>query len=271
MIELDDFMMLGTTVPEPTSSGRIFVCSAGYSVQLRQLLRVYPLARRNVPTRWHRFQVRLERPPPQDDSRIESWKVMGDRSPGIHERINERFTDLGEWNPERRAVELRRLMAPSIQVLNERRASLGLIHPCSVSVEIEHCPDHPDSPAMRLFDPTVYDIEPDAPRFPVIPRLRFTDQDGDHRLMLRDWGTFELLRKKGPEYVTENLARALHLRPTSALLVGNLSHHRTSWLVISVLNGLVESHASLPFDAVDNDNATLVSHWDSQPLPQVIR
>lgn len=26
---LDDFVMLGTTVPEPNSDGRVFVCSAG--------------------------------------------------------------------------------------------------------------------------------------------------------------------------------------------------------------------------------------------------
>ncbi len=35
MMILDDFVMLGTTVPEPNSDGRVFVCSAGYSATSR--------------------------------------------------------------------------------------------------------------------------------------------------------------------------------------------------------------------------------------------
>jgi hypothetical protein len=49
---LDDFVMLGTTVPEPNSSGRVFVCSAGVSDEDRRLIRIYPLARRGAPKRW---------------------------------------------------------------------------------------------------------------------------------------------------------------------------------------------------------------------------
>ena len=35
---LEDFIMLGTTVPEPNSDGRIFVCSAGVSPELGKLV-----------------------------------------------------------------------------------------------------------------------------------------------------------------------------------------------------------------------------------------
>ena len=37
---LDDFVVLGKTVPEPTSDGRVFVCSAGYSKDIGGLIRV---------------------------------------------------------------------------------------------------------------------------------------------------------------------------------------------------------------------------------------
>ncbi len=63
MMILDDFVMLGKTVPEPNSDGRVFVCSAGVSPTLRQLVRVYPLARGGAPARWSVNAVKLERNP----------------------------------------------------------------------------------------------------------------------------------------------------------------------------------------------------------------
>ena len=71
---LDDFVMLGTTVPEPNSDGRIFVCSAGVSAEYRSLVRLYPLARKNVPRRWGIYRVPVERNP--KDSRPESFQVV---------------------------------------------------------------------------------------------------------------------------------------------------------------------------------------------------
>lgn len=247
MIEIDDFVMLGTTVPEPTRSGRTFVCSAGYSAQLGQFMRVYPLSRRHIPRRWHIHRVRLERPGRQDDSRPESWKVHGDRSPGAHESINDQFVDLGVIDEARRAATLSHLIEPSIAVLNERRASLGIVVPKSARVEFDQVADHPDSPLLQLFDMRADHLDESGKRFPIIPRLRFTDLGGEHRLMLRDWGVYELLRKNGPEYLFDHLRGALHLNEASALLVGNLNHQRNAWLVISVLNGLFAPKLALEF------------------------
>lgn len=244
MIELDDFIMLGTTVPEPTSSGRVFVCSAGYSPQLGQLMRVYPLARRHVPKRWHAHRVRLERPRSQEDSRVESWKLEGDRSVHVHDYINDRFCELGEVSRSRRYDMLHSLISPSIASLNERRASLGIITPVAARVECEMVKNHPDAPQMQLF----YDDVPPERRFPLVPRLHFADTGGDHCLMLRDWGVFELMRKHGAEYLPEHLSRCLHLGPGSSFLVGNMSHQRNAWLVISVLNGLTTRQPELQLE-----------------------
>lgn len=39
----EDFIMLGKTIPEPQKkTGRVFVCSAGYSDEFRHLIRIYP-------------------------------------------------------------------------------------------------------------------------------------------------------------------------------------------------------------------------------------
>lgn len=249
---LDDFVMLGKTVPEPNSDGRVFVCSAGYSPTLRSLIRVYPLARHGAPPRWSVSTVRLERN--QMDSRAESFKLAGDRRPGAHEHINREFAVTGEISVSRRGELLRRCVVDSIDDANRRRLSLAVLQSDGIYLEFEHNPASPDSPQLALFD-VAERPQAGARRFPYIPRLRFRDRVGEHRLMLRDWGVYELMRKhenltgmsdgERSRYVGD----ALRLDPTCSLLVGNLNNQRTAWLVISVLRGL-RAAPSL-FDALE--------------------
>lgn len=233
---LDDFTMLGKTVPEPQSDGRVFVCSAGVSTELRALVRIYPLARHAAPSRWAVCRVPLERNP--KDSRWESWKVAGDRRPGAHERVNEQFKMLADVTPGRRAALLAPYVIRSIADGNARRLSLGILHPEALELFFEHNPSSPDSPQLRLFEDENAPPAQGAKRFPFIPRLRFHDADGWHELMLRDWGCYEFMRKHPEGYYRQHLAAALHLDRSSSLLVGNQNNRRTAWLVISVLNGL---------------------------------
>lgn len=231
---LEDFVMLGTTVPEPNSDGRVFVCSAGVSTERRSLVRIYPLARRNVPHRWGMYRVPLVCN--ATDSRPESYKVNGDRRPGFHERINDYFEPIGTVRLADRARLLTPYWVDSIAEANAKRRSLAVIAPTAVELFFEHNPDSPDSPQLALFDEGRERPTAGARRFPYIPRLYFRDQDGEHRLMLRDWGCYELMRKR-PQRRTE-MADYLHLKPSSSLLIGNLANRRTAWLVISVLNGI---------------------------------
>lgn len=246
---LDDFVMLGKTVPEPNSDGRVFVCSAGYSAELQSLLRIYPLARREAPPRWSISRIALCRNP--RDHRKESWQIEGDRSLPVHEGINDRFEVTGTLQPRDRHLFLHRCIVGSIKEANECRASLAIIEPKRISLTFEHNPESPDSPQLRLFEinerPTV-----GAKRFAFIPRLRFQDNDGDHCLMLRDWGCFEFMRKQGDQRRHE-LYGALHLEKECSLLVGNLNHHRTAWLVISVLHGLRKAEPQLSLAWEDRD------------------
>lgn len=243
MMVLDDFVMLGTTVPEPKSDGRVFVCSAGYSATLRSLVRIYPLARHGAPARWSVSTVKLERNP--QDWRSESFKLAGDRSPDAHRRINDVFRIDGITPKAGRAELLRKCTVGSIDEANERanRLSLAIIHARNMELEFEHNPGSPDSPQLALF-PLDGEEPQGARRFPFIPRLHFDDEGRHHRLMLRDWGTYELMRKNNNlALITEAERRryvggALHLNPSCSLLVGNLNNQRNAWLVISVLHGL---------------------------------
>ncbi|MDG4784331.1 hypothetical protein O7626_39530 [Micromonospora sp. WMMD1102] len=252
MMVLDDFVMLGTTVPEPNSDGRVFVCSAGYSATLRSLVRVYPLARHGAPARWSVNTVRLERNP--RDSRPESYRLAGDRRPGVHQHINRVFEATGTVPRTARAELLRRCTVSSIAEANDRRLSLAILHADAMELEFEHNPASPDSPQLALFDVGT-EIPAGARRFPYIPRLRFADDRGPHRLMLRDWGVYELMRKHNNLTQLSDTQRrryvgeALHLDPSCSLLVGNLNNQRTAWLVISVLRGL-RAAPSL-FDAME--------------------
>jgi hypothetical protein len=232
---IEDFVMLGKTVPEPYVDGRIFVCSAGVSPELSTLMRIYPLARRHAPERWTVNRVQLERNP--KDSRRESWKLAGNRQVGEHEMINMSFHRIGEVKERDRAQLLSKYVVPSIAVANERRMSLAVIHPLALPrLRFDFNPGSPNAPRLALFEDELISRER-TDRFAFSPRLEFSDTDGAHSLMLRDWGCFEFLRKHGDDRRYE-LFDALHLTPRSSLLVGNMNHHRNAWLVISVVQGL---------------------------------
>lgn len=244
MITLDDFVMLGKTVPEAAKrSDRIMVCSAGYSPTLRRLIRVYPLARRNAPKAWSINTVSLEHNP--DDSRAESFRLVGDRSTGAHEDINRAFARNGEISPgARSALFPKSAFVDSIAEANAKRLSLAIVQPRNMRMGFEYNPSSPESPELTLFDLDA-PLERGGRRFPYIPRLAFTDGDGTERSpMYREWGVYELMRKH--EYLvgmTESereryVGGAMHLDESCSLLVGNLSNQRTAWIVISVLRGL---------------------------------
>lgn len=257
MLTIDDFVMLGETVPEPRSDGRVWVCSAGYSPTLRSLVRVYPLARRDAPRRWSISTVCLVRN--QSDSRAESYQLAGDRRPGHHDSINAAFHVTGEVPRDDRGDLLKRCVLPSIAEANRRvagygkdRTSLAVIEPEAVELEFEHNERSPESPQGALFElPAGASIPAGAKRFPYLPKLWFRDQDGEHRLSLREWGTFELMRKQRDlAYMSAGqrrrfVADALHLGPDSSLLVGNQANARNAWLVIAILNGLRNPQPSL--------------------------
>jgi hypothetical protein len=203
---LEDFVMLGTTVPEPNSDGRIFVCSAGISPELRTLVRLYPLARRNVPHRWDIYRVPVERN--LKDNRAESFKIHAPRTAAEHEGINRYFEKIGTVKPSDRQQLLNKCSVDSIREANAKRLSLAVVHPASIEVHFELNPESPDSPQLALFEDGAAAVRVGARRFAYIPRLKFKDELGWHDLMLRDWGCYEFMRKQDDDYARRNMAGA---------------------------------------------------------------
>ncbi len=241
MIEIDDFVMLGTTVPEPTTKCEAAVCSAGFSAQLGTgLMRIYPLSPKAIPRRWHTYKVPLERPSRQDDSRKESWKIAGPRAGARHWKVNEQFREMVKKRPPE---TFRDLLMPSVRLsiaeANERRESLAILFPQDMRVKLVPNQLSPDAPQLTLFDAKQrYEQLWGSKAYPWQPRIEFTDGAGRHSLQLRDWGVFLLMRKLGAGITSQDIVNALSLGEDSALLVGNLNNQRNAWIVISVLNGL---------------------------------
>jgi hypothetical protein len=243
MTVVDDFVMLGKTVPEEhTGDGRVFVCTAGYSPELRMAMRIYPMAWSGCPARWSISRIPLERNP--EDSRAESWKIKGDRSPSAHAAINRVIEpQYQRTHPRQQRDILQAMRVDSIRQANAERRSLCVLFPASVpSLSFEKSDGAHMAPTPDMFGFARTDQRA-ATRFQYHPRLQFSDEDGDHDLMLRDWGCYEFLRKnpgRNPE-----LEEALNLTTAPPLLCGNFNRHRNAWLIISVFSGAIHARPEI--------------------------
>jgi hypothetical protein len=219
MMRIDDFVMLGRTVPESSKRHGLVVCSAGYSRELNQFIRIYPVAKNNQINRWSTCEIEVDRN--NQDSRIESWKVKDGCAPRITGRTNKDF----EFD------FLDKIASPSIQALNEERKSLGIIRPRSCYGHFAGMKKNQE----RLFP--LFDFQDNSNSGAKIPRLNFFDAHGEHDLQLRDWGSREFLRKHQEEKHYQ-LWDALFLNNPDykhLFFVGNHNNHRNIWLVISVI------------------------------------
>lgn len=244
---LEDFVFLGTTVPEQMKDGRVVRCSAGYSNERRSLVRVYPISPFAGVHRWDQYRINLE--PNPKDSRAESYKLKGDRSDP--DALTRRLVEEGKTGCVQRPdwlASIDRYRVPSIAYMNDRRMSLGIIKPDLHDHSFEY--DEAADEAVMAF-PGMEAERPEWGRrsFPRRPRIQFSDEDGRHDLSLNEHGVYEWIRKgNAPERVFDNL----HFAATDydvRLLVGNLANQRTAWVVIAYL-GMKKLAPSLFDEAV---------------------
>jgi hypothetical protein len=241
---LEDFVFLGTTVPEQMKDGRVVRCAAGFSDELRSLARLYPLSPFAGIRRWDQYRVRVERS--NKDSRIESFKLAGDRDdPDALTRELVVAGRLGEHPKSTRLAAIDRYKVPSIKWMNERRLSLGIINPDLCDFSFEY-----DLEADRLITqlPGLETPKPEWGRksYPKRPRIQFRDEDGFHDLSFNEHGVYEWLRKGNePEEVFKNLRFGDTTREPR-LLVGNLANQRNAWVVITYFSYARQQAALFP-------------------------
>lgn len=225
---IDDFVMLGRTVPEQSKTHGNVVCSAGYSAEMREFVRVYPLDPAQSVSRWTKCRIAVRRNP--QDSRKESWRIDTDKSNHI--------VVLDRLNKDAQFEYLASVCADSIDQLNAERKSLGIIRP-----NIESYCFNGLSPNEEKQIP-LWDDERDLKT--LVPRVQFSDNGGFHNLQIRDWGCFELIRKTQDR--PELLWNAIRFNDSDfehLFFVGNHNAHRNSWLVISVISKLKNKNMEL--------------------------
>jgi hypothetical protein len=224
-MRIDDFVCLGRTVPEQSKKYGYRVCMAGYSEELRSLIRVYPLEVQN-PIR-QRSVCRLELLRGVNDSRLESWHLNRELPNNGVDVVGEKeYGAVVNWLASRAGEE-------SIHLCNTWRLSLAVIRPKSLEPFFRRNGKGDNPEQMELFEDIVRLFGADAAKW--MPYLRFADAEGEHELQLREWGCYEWLRKcPGKE---SQLWDNLHLGDSDRdyyLVIGNMNHRRNCWLVINV-------------------------------------
>lgn len=225
---IEDFVMLGRTVPEYSKKHGMVACSAGYSREYGGFLRIYPLSVDCSIPRWTVCRVSVESP--KDDNRVESFRIKDGFAP---EKI-------AKVKKDQEFDFLQSLQSRSIASLNQDRHSLAIIKPKNLCYRYDKMKEGEEYQLCLPF----YEQEK---KETLKPRLQFSDEDGLHDLQLRDWGCFQFLKKK---YDKRKLWSALFLTNPEyehILFCGNHNSHRNSWLVISLISRKIQANRCFDF------------------------
>ena len=232
----EDFVMLGRTVPEESKKHGLTVCSAGYSKEMKELLRIYPLPRHNGIDKWTQCMVPLRRN--SQDNRKESWRINC-----LGKSADEALECIGVIDKVNRKEEfdfLKSMASSSIKQLNEQRKSLAIVAPSFVRGRFE-----PIAGVDPFYQMTLWERQgaglPD-----INPRVQFHLDDGFHDLQFREWGAHELIRKNREE--AEDLFDVLNFTNPAyehLLFIGNMNQHRNNWLVITSVSRKITKQTGL--------------------------
>ncbi len=235
-IIIDDLIILGRSVPVEIRNGRRPICVGGYSPTIG-FVRLYPTFWQLNIRRWSIVKVEVERPrKPRHDSRIESWKIRGDRqSPHA---LLENIRVIVRLPREEWPRLLERIVDPCVNTIIEQNRSLGLIKPT-----INKC-YFADNEAYKNYRRMTLDGSfqvKEKNEFEYEPRINFscpdcTTKQGHHDHQLLEWGAYEWMRKK-PRQI-DQLWENLQLENPNwekYFLVGNQILYPKSFMVICAL------------------------------------
>ncbi len=217
MMMIDDFIMLGRTVPEDSKTYGKKVCSAGYSRQLKGFVRVYPLTRWSKVRQWSICRIALRRN--NKDSRGESWR--------LNDEENESITITGKTSNQIE-YDFFESKVTTIKRLNEKKASLGIIKPTQIA------PFFKGKKPGSGYTIDMFSIDEEENDYS-LPMIDFNDDDSPHKLQVREWGCHEWMRKGGdPSKLWGNL-KLSDPNYEHLFFVGNMSNRRNVWLIISLI------------------------------------
>ncbi len=262
-MHIEDFVVLGRTVPEDSRKYGQKVCMAGYSAENNQFLRVYPLlvpigsnADCNGFRARHKYCLELQRNP--KDSRAESWRVADEKMPTSTpwlQAVEAKKIDVLKW--------LKKRTVPTIRTLNECKMSIGVVRVSAgewSGVMLPRGSKEDHESVQSLFD----DLDDQAQytgqeglisKVKHAPYLHFSDSEGKHKLQIREWGAYLLLGQEKYADDPDALFGAPGYRRGKDLylVIGNMMNHRKNWLVIKTFEADEQDHSPSLLDGVVDD------------------
>jgi len=204
---IDDYILLGSSYPQPLKDGRLVRCSAGYSPSMGSLQRIYPVE--GFSDKFKQWNV-LKVPVEKGDWRDESWKIKNSKNIGLADRS---VGVLGKLNREEKINLINDLpLSCPLKLFNENR-SLGIIKPDILSCDIKN------NKAFVTFN--------------CLPNC---DAKNHHIAQILDWGA-QVWIKNNPDN-KEQVFSNYHFNEVEYdvfFLVGNSYRHARSFMVISVI------------------------------------
>jgi hypothetical protein len=229
---IDDLVVLGRAGPEFIQDGRHTVCLGGWS-PTEGFVRLYPTHKYSEASRWNVIKVPVEKDD-SHDSRDESYKIQGSKSDW--DRLYEKIEKVGELD-RREAIEfVDEIPKTCRNTINDRHQSLGLVEPKEIEkVELEEEepePVHTDLHGNKLKSKDNY-----PHKLYVEYTCEGCEAKTGHRQHCIEWGIYQFWEHH-PERDPEEVIDALHLRDDNYkkyFFIGNLSHQRTAYVIISVI------------------------------------
>lgn len=227
---IDDLVILGRSHPEPIKDGRHTVCVGGYS-PTQGYIRLYPtqMGMKEL-TRWNIVSVEVVHD--GDDHREESYKIEGSKEEW--DDLDDKVEKVGRLEKSEQIKLTHDLAVDCPSKLSDNRISLGMVKPAVVhDIDIRTTDSGPiqmDLTGRKLMGKNDFDQ-----KLYIDYECEDCGQKTSHEQHVIEWGVYEFWKKHDdPDGVID----ALGLRNDDTVnyfFVGNLRHHPTAYILISVM------------------------------------
>lgn len=228
---LEECILMGRTVPEPSKKYGVTVCGICYSPEMRSFIRIYPLLidqfkikRRGI------FKANLKAP--RHDCRKNSYKII-------------EYEDSGNEASLQRIKEILEKRVDTINALNIKKKSIGIIKPCQFDIKMRRQKKVEDDRQLKLFEDIIHNDFLTGRNYPIVPCIVTYDQE-QNIIPLRDWQIFELMRKKDYKDHTKRKIVNLFNGKETFFVVGNILQFQNRWLAVTYFTYKINSQLSLP-------------------------
>lgn len=233
---LDNIVILGTAVPSLLRDGRKSICVAAWQPELG-LIRLYPASVRMKLSRWDIITANVCKS--NEDSRKESYKFIGSENWIELDKIAIRKTSKVK-NLQDKVDILDSSSSLCVETVNRQRGSLAIIKKPDISeayIRNQGAKNRGESLLERIYE----DWLSVKAQFKFEPALKYRcgpmcEVSGKHNQQILEHGAYEWFRKYPDKIDQVFLNWRINDKDYDIyLLTGNLSHQRSTFIVINII------------------------------------